>query len=102
MRKWPAVPAASAERSCQVPLLDLAPPEAAAIQSDGKVTVASTVPLSAPAQLTGGAAVLILRIALTPIVVSRTSRRALRTAVEYCMVMVSSAFHLRMKHGRPG
>ena len=59
------------------------PPDAAAIQSDGSVQVASTVPLSAVPQLAGTDPDLILRTALVPMVDSTTSRRAFLTAVEY-------------------
>ena len=81
------MPVASAEVSCHVPDLALVPDEAAAIQSDGRVTVARTVPESAAAQLAGTEPVLIFIIGDVDIVDSTTSRRALRTATEYCRVM---------------
>lgn len=68
MRKCAAVPVASALVSSHVPDFALDPDDAAAIQSDGRLSVASTVPLSAAAQLAGAAPVLILRIAEVPIV----------------------------------
>src|SRR3569623_1386255 len=89
-RKCAAVPAASALRSSHVPLLAFVPLDAAAIQSDGSASVASTVPLSAPAQLAGAAPVRILRTALTPIVDSTASSFALRTATLYCNAIVVS------------
>jgi hypothetical protein len=55
MRKWPAVPVASALASCQVPASETAPPDAAAIQSAGRFKVARTVPLSAELQFAGTA-----------------------------------------------
>src|SRR4051794_21113112 len=83
----PAVPAASAMVSSQVPDLALVPDDAAAIQSLGSVTVANTVPVRAAAQLAGGAPVRIFKIGAVPIVDSTASRRALRTATEYCSVI---------------
>ena len=53
MRKWAAVPPASALESLHVPAFAFVPPNAAAIQSDGKVSVAETEPASAAAQLAG-------------------------------------------------
>ncbi len=60
----------------------LAPPLAAASQSDGRFMVARTVPLSAAPQLAGAAPERRRRIALTPIAVSIASRLALRAEVE--------------------
>src|SRR5690606_3608834 len=82
MRKCPACPVASADRSCQVPAITFTPFAAGAIQSDGRLSVASTVPVSAAAQLAGGGPERISRIGDVPIVVSIASRRALRTATE--------------------
>jgi hypothetical protein len=53
-----------------VPDLDLLPLDAAAIQSDGQLTVAKIVPVSADAQLAGGEPVKIRMTADVPIVVS--------------------------------
>ena len=64
------MPVASADVSCQVPLLAFDPLEAAASQSEGKVSVASTVPESAVPQSAGAAPVRILRMGEVPIVVS--------------------------------
>lgn len=64
------VPELSAVASDQVPLLALEPPDAAAIQSDGSVMVARTVPLFAAAQSAGGDPVLIVKIGAVLIVVS--------------------------------
>ena len=83
MRKWAAVPVFSADASCQVPSNALVPPEAAAIQSDGRLSVASTVPLSAVAQFAGAVPVLIFMIAEVPVAVSTASSLAFRTAVLY-------------------
>ena len=83
MRQWPAVPVASADVSDQVPDNDFEPDEAAAIQSDGRLIVARTVPLSAEAQVAGGLPERMRRIADAPIVVSKASSWALRTATEY-------------------
>ena len=47
------MPVAFALVSSQVPDLAFVPPDAAAIQSDGKVSSASTLPLSAVAQVAG-------------------------------------------------
>ncbi len=73
MRQWPAVPELSAERSSREPALAFEQPAAAAIQSEGRFAVASTVPLSAAAHFTGGAPILILRIADVPMTVSIAS-----------------------------
>jgi hypothetical protein len=67
-----------------VPLFALLPLLAAAIQSDGRLIVASTVPLSAAAQLAGALPVKIFITADAPAVVSIASNRALRTATESC------------------
>ena len=64
MRKWPAVPAASADESAHEPASAFVPPDAAAIQSDGRLSVASTVPESAVATVAGAAPVRILSTAL--------------------------------------
>jgi hypothetical protein len=87
MRKCAAVPVASAAASCQVPAFAFDPLDAAASQSDGKFSVASTVPESAAAQSAGAAPVRILMIADVPIVVSIASSRVLRTAVLSCSAM---------------
>src|SRR4029450_3466523 len=96
MRKWPAVPAASAAVSCHVPSSVLLPVAAAFIQSLGKVNVASTVPLSAVATFAGCAPVRILSTALVPMAVSIASSRALRTVSESWIVMLGGllGFHL--------
>jgi hypothetical protein len=65
-----------------VPDFALLPDDAAAIQSDGKESVASTVPLSAVATFAGAAPVRIFNTALVLIVDSIASSRALRTATE--------------------
>src|SRR4029434_303880 len=98
MRKWPAVPAASAAVSCHVPSSVLLPVAAAFIQSLGKVNVASTVPLSAVATFAGCAPVRILSTALVPMAVSIASSRALRTVSESWIVMLGGllGFHLLM------
>jgi hypothetical protein len=67
-----------------VPDSALAPPEAAAIQSEGNVRVARTVPELAAAQLAGAAPVLIVRIGAVPIVDSIWSNRAFLTLVDNC------------------
>lgn len=84
MRKCAAVPEASALVSCHVPLFAFDALEALAIQSDGRLTVASTVPEFAAAQFAGAAPVLIVKIGEVPIVLSIASRRALFTVTEYC------------------
>lgn len=86
-RKCAAVPALSALESLQVPVIALEPLEAADIQSEGRVKEASTVPLSAVAQLAGTEPVRIFNTALVPIVVSTTSSLAFRTVVENCKVI---------------
>ena len=96
MRKWAAVPVASALVSCQVPDLALEPELAAAIQSDGSVIVARTVPLFDAAQLAGGAPVRLSKIGEVPTAVSMGSRRALRAATESC----SAARHARRIGGQ--
>ena len=74
---------ASAEASCQVPERVFAPPEAAAIQSDGSVMVASVVPAaSAAAQLAGMVPVQIFMVGEVLIAVSIASSAALREVVE--------------------
>jgi hypothetical protein len=60
------------------------PADAAAIQSEGRVSVARTVPLSAVATEAGGAPVRIFNTALVPMVVSIASNIAFRTATESC------------------
>jgi hypothetical protein len=80
--KCAAVPLASALLSVHEPLSALEPDEAAAIQSDGRLSVAKTVPVALAATLAGTEPVLIFRIALTPIAVSIASSRAFRTAAE--------------------
>src|SRR5678816_3981273 len=87
MRKWPAVPAASAEASCHVPAFAATPAAAAPSQSEGRFSVASTVPVSASTMLVGGAPVRILRIALTPIAVSIAFSMPLRTATLILIAM---------------
>lgn len=92
IRKCAAVPVLSALVSCHVPVMDLEPLEALDIQSEGRLSVATTVPLFAAAQLAGAAPVRIVIIALVPIVDSIASNLALRTVVEYCSVT------LRLQH----
>ncbi len=82
MRKCAAVPDASTDASCHVPDLALAPADAAASQSDGRLSVARTVPLSAVAQFAGAAPLRIFRTAEVPIAVSIASSSASRTAAE--------------------
>jgi hypothetical protein len=72
----------SAEASCQVPDFALEPEDAFAIQSEGRVRVARTVPEFAVAQSAGGAPVRIVRIGAVPIVVSIASSLALRAVIE--------------------
>jgi hypothetical protein len=60
------------------------PDDAAAIQSEGRVNDARTVPLSAVATDAGAAPVRIFKTALVPMVVSIASSIALRTATESC------------------
>lgn len=67
-RKCPAVPVAFALASCQVPDFALLPLAAAAIQSEGSVIDARSVPESAVAQSAGAAPDRISRIADVPIV----------------------------------
>lgn len=81
MRKWPAVPLASALESNQVPAFAFDPLDAAANQSAGNDTVARTVPLSAVAHVAGGAPENTLRIADAPVTVSMASSMPFRTAV---------------------
>lgn len=76
------MPAASAEASVHEPERAFAPEAAAASQSEGRVSVARTVPESAVAQVAGAAPVRIRISAEVLIVVSMLSRRALRTATE--------------------
>ena len=90
IRKWAAVPVASAIRSCHgPPAIPLEPEEAAANQSDGKTMVANAVPLSAAAQSAGAEPDLIVRVGAVPIVVSMESRDALRDAVENWKATIS-------------
>src|ERR1043165_5069446 len=90
MRQWPAVPVASALVSCQVPSLALLPPDAAAIQSEARVRVASTVPALACEQSDGGAPVRMVRIGLVPTVVSIWSNWAFLRLTLYCRAMRNS------------
>lgn len=85
------MPVASADVSCHVPDIALVPDEAAAIQSEGKFNVATTVPASAVAHVAGTEPVRMRMMAEVPIVDSTASRRAFRTAVLYCKLMI---FHL--------
>jgi hypothetical protein len=61
----------------------LTPPDAAAIQSEGKVIETRTEPLSAVAHVAGGAPVRISRVGSVPVVVSIASSCALRDDTEY-------------------
>jgi hypothetical protein len=70
----------SADKSCQVPLLDLLPELAAVIQSDGKLIVAKIVPVLVAAQFAGGVPVRISNEQLFPLVDSIVSRRAFLVA----------------------
>src|SRR5678810_1132561 len=97
MRKCPAVPAASALVSCQVPAFAAEPAAAAPIQSEGKVIVARTVPVSASVMLVGGAPVRILRTAETPIAVSIASNLAFLTATESLIAICLFLFY-RLSH----
>jgi len=90
MRKCPAVPAESADASCHVPDLAFVPLDAAAIQSDGSVNVARTVPLSAVAQSDGGEPVRMRMIGSVLIAVSTASSLAFLTKVEYWRAKVYS------------
>jgi hypothetical protein len=83
IRKCAAVPLASALVSCQVPFFDFDALDAAAIQSDGRLTVARTVPELDAAQFAGADPVRIVKIGDVPAVVSIASRRALLTVTEY-------------------
>ena len=93
IRKWPATPALEPVPD-QVPALSLLALEAVAIQSDGKVSVASSVPESAVAQSAGLVPVKISKRAPVPIVDSIASRRALLTATEYCMMGFRSGWRM--------
>src|SRR5689334_1069059 len=101
MRKCPASPVPSALVSCHVPDLALLPDAAAAIQSDWRFMVASTLPLSAVATSAGGDPVRILSTADVPIAVSIASRRALRTAVE-SLIAIFVYSYLRVQNHRYG
>ena len=77
------MPVASAAASCHVPDSDFTPPEAAAIQSDGRVRVANVVPAaSAAAHVAGSVPVQIFIVGDVLIAVSMASRAALRAVVE--------------------
>jgi len=80
--KCAAVPVASALASCHVPDLAFVPPDAAAIQSLGRFSVASTVPVREAAQLAGAPPVRMRRIADVPVVDSIASRAAFLALVE--------------------
>jgi hypothetical protein len=80
-RKYPVVCVAIAT-TCQVPLLALAPPEAAAIQSEGHGISAIFVPVAAAAQFAGRDPDQIWRRADVPTVLSNWSRIVLRYDVE--------------------
>jgi hypothetical protein len=67
-----------------VPDFALLPLDAPAIQSEGNVNVASTVPLSAVATDAGAAPVRIFNTALVPMVVSIASSIAFLTAALNC------------------
>lgn len=86
-RQCAAVPALSALESLHVPVIALEPLEAADIQSEGRVKEASTVPLSAVAQLAGTEPVRIFNTALVPTAVSMASNLAFRTVTENCKVI---------------
>lgn len=84
MRKWAAVPVASADVSSHVPAFALLPLEAAAIQSEGNVSVAKTVPVSPAAQFAGADPVRIFNTADALMAVSTASSFAFLTATLYC------------------
>src|SRR5437899_3323234 len=78
----PATPLLSATVSSHVPDFDFAPDAAFAIQSEGRLIVARTVPVAVVLQSAGGAPVRIFIIGDVPTAVSIASRAALRAAVE--------------------
>jgi hypothetical protein len=70
-----------------VPDFAFVPPEAAAIQSLGRLAVASTVPESAAAQLAGGEPVNTFSTALVPQTVSNESSLPFLPAMESWIAM---------------
>src|SRR6185295_9602733 len=66
------------------------PPDAAAIQSEGRGIVASTVPASASVMFVGGAPVRSFSTALAPMAASMASSFALRTATDSFTAMAAS------------
>lgn len=87
IRKCPAVPVPVAVVD-HVPAFAFEPPEALAIQSDGRVIVANNEPESTAPQFAGGEPVLISSVGETSTVVSIESSRAFRTAVLSCNAML--------------
>lgn len=85
---------ASAVVSSHVPLFAFDPEEAAASQSEGRFSVARTVPASAVATFAGTVPERIFRTAEVPIAVSSASRRAFYEAVENWRVMAGSSFQV--------
>ena len=82
-QKCPAVPVASADKSCHVPEIVFAPAvgvPAAAIQSDGRLIVARTVPVRVAAQFAGTVPERISNEQEVQFVDSIVSSRALRVA----------------------
>jgi hypothetical protein len=71
---------ASADKSCHVPAIAFAPDDAAAIQSDGRLIVARTVPVRVAAQFAGTVPERISNEQDVPFVDSIVSSRALRVA----------------------
>ena len=66
----------------------LLPDDAAAIQSEGRSSVANTVPVRAAAQLAGGVLDRISSEQLVPLVLSIVSSRALRVETLNCIAMI--------------
>lgn len=82
MRKCAAVPVASALVSDHVPDFAFDPLDAPAIQSEGRLRVANTVPVSEAEQSAGAAPVRIFMTALVLITVSMESSLPFLTATD--------------------
>jgi hypothetical protein len=82
MRKYPAVPFPDALRVCHVPAKFAAPPDAAAIQVDGRLMDASRVPVEESAQVAGADPVRISKTGAEPPAVAMALTMPFRAVVE--------------------
>src|SRR5687768_2748841 len=101
MRQCPAAvppPAPASPVPDHVPLFALLPLDAAAMKSEGRVISTRSVPVSAAAQLLGGAPELIRSFGDVPMVVSKASSWALRTLTLYCRAITRLPKFLRPEH----